>query len=53
MAVEQVASASQMMQFWVILASLTAAKQAVLASRVTQEQMALASLMDSVAWNLF
>ena len=35
------------------LASLTAAEQAVLASRVVQEQTALASLMDSVAWDSF
>ena len=64
MAVKQVASASQMIWFWIVLASLTTTEQvvlasrvawvqAVLASRVTQEQTALASLMDSVAWDLF
>ena len=53
MAVEQAALASQMIWVWVILDSLTIAEQVVLASRVTQEQMALASLMDSVAWDSF
>ena len=40
MAVEQVALASQMIWFGVVLASLTTAEQVILASRVTWEQAA-------------
>ena len=53
MAVEQAASASQMVQAQVVLASLMAVKHRALASRVTWEQMALASLMDLVVLDSF
>ena len=46
MAEEQAASASQMIWPWVVLASLTAARQVVLASRITQEQLVLASRVN-------
>ena len=42
MTVEQAALASQMIQSWVVLASLTAAEQVVLVSKVTQEWAVLA-----------
>ena len=64
MALEQAASASWTKQPQVVLAFLTAARklvlvsrinqeQAVWASRVTWEQMTLASLMDAAAWDSF
>ena len=48
MTIEQVASASQMVQAWVVLASLIVVKHRALAFRVTWEQTDLASLMDLV-----
>ena len=64
MATEQMALASQMVQAWVVLASLmvqtyvtfaplTVVKHRTSASRVTWEQMALASLMDSAVLDSF
>ena len=53
MAVEQRASASQMVWAQVALASLTVVEQRASASRKAQVQMALASLMDSAVSELF
>ena len=52
MAEEQVTLACQMIQPGDVLASLTAAEQAVLASRITQEQLVLASRVnwEHVVW---
>ena len=64
MAAEQAVSASQMVQAWVALASLIVQMQVTFASltvekhrasvsKVTWEQMALASLMDSAVLDSF
>ena len=53
MAVKQAALAPWMIQAWVVLASLTTSEQTVLVSGIVQEQTALASLKDLVAWDLF